>query len=332
MNNAAQRKKKKKYGKIVGLATLIVLVLALLLVYRALIEQQNDPPADTGAADTDVIMLINRKASEISALTYSRGETEYGFTCHSTTGQWSLAGEPDFPLDQTPVATMAAAVAAIGVYRDLGEDSGVYGFDAPVLTVSVTYIDGAVHHYAVGDLNSATGNRYLKDVDTGLVYTVSPSLLDYFTYTLEDMLLFDTLPTDIDTDYITAVTLNAGGDEKAITDEVGVTELYGLFTTLAPSEYADWYADEDEKAAYGIGSLTMTIDYKRIAAVADESSATSASRVPASYTVRFGDTTEDGKVYYTLGKSDIVYLIYAEQVDKILGYLNYTPAETEAAE
>ena len=327
MNNASPRK--KKHGKIVGLAVLIVLVLALLLVYRALIEQQKNTPADTDTGDTDVIMLIDRKASEIAALTYSRGETEYAFTCHSTTGRWSYNAEPDFPLDQNPVSAMAAAVAAVGVYRDLGEDSGAYGFDAPALTVSVTYTDGAVHRYAVGDLNSATGNRYLKDLDTRFVYTISPSLLDYFTYTVEDMLLLDTLPTDIEVDYITAVTLNAGGGEKVISDEVGITALYDLFTTLAPSQYADWYADEVEKAAFGIDSLTMTVDYKRIAAAADESSATSASRIPASYTVRFGDSTEDGMVYYTLGNSDVVYQIYAEQVDKILAYMDHTPAETE---
>lgn len=332
MNNTAQRKKKKKHGKIVGLIALIVLVLALLLVYRVLTGQQNDTPADTGTADTDVIMLVDRKASEIAAISYTRGETEYAFTCHASTGVWSYAAEPDFPLDQTPVSTMASAVAAIGVYRNLGEDTGVYGFDTPALTVSVTYTDGTAHSYAVGDLNSATGNRYLKDLDTGLVYTVSPSLLDYFTHTIEDMLLFDTLPTDIEEDYITAVTLNAGGDEKTISDTEGMTALYGLFTTLAPSEYADWHADADEKSAFGIGSLTMTVDYKRTAAVADESSATSSSRIPASYTVRFGNTTEDGKVYYTLGKSDIVYQIYAEQVDKILEYMNYTPVKTETAE
>ncbi len=332
MNNAAQRKKKKKYGKIVGLAALIAVVLALLIIYRVLLGQETNIPADTGSSDTDVIMIVNRKAADVSALSYSRGETEYAFTRHPTTGVWSYADDTTFPLNQTPVSTMAAAVAAIGVYRELGEDTGVYGFEDPALTFSVSYTDGAALTYAVGDLNSATGNRYLKDMDAGLVYTVFPSLLDCFTYTIEDMLLFDTLPADIEMDYITKITLNAGDESKEITDEAGITELYGLFTTLAPSEYADWYADEDEKAAFGIGSLTLTVDYKRTAAVADESSATSASRVPATYTVRFGDTTEDGKVYYTLGKSDIVYLIYAEQVDKILGYLHYTPVETEAAE
>ena len=330
MSNTAQRKKKKKYGKLVGLAALIAVILSLLIIYRVLIGQET-PPADTGSTDTDVTMIVNRKPSEITSLTYSRGETEYTFTCHTATGVWSYAADTAFPLNQTPVSTMASAVAAIGVYRELGEDTGVYGFAEPVLTFSVTYADGAALSYAVGDLNSATGYRYLKDVDAGLVYTIAPTLLDYFSYTLEDMLLFDTLPTYIEPDYITSVTLHADGEEKAITDEAGVTALYELFTTLAPSEYADWSADEDEMAAFGIGSLTMTIDYKRTAAVADESSATSSSRVPASYTVRFGDTTEDGKVYYTLGKSDIVYLIYAEQVDKILEYLNYTPADTEAA-
>lgn len=329
MNNAAQRKKKKKYGKIVGLAALIAVVLALLIVYRVLIGQEANLPADTGASDTDVIMIVNRKPADVSALSYSRGETEYAFTRHAATGVWSYAADTTFPLNQTPVSTIAAAVSAIGVYRELGEDTGVYGFDAPVLTFSVSYTDGAALNYAVGDLNSATGNRYLKDVDAGLVYTVSPSILDCFASTIEDMLLYDTLPADIETDYITGITLTANGESMEITDEAGITELYGLFTTLAPSEYADWHADAEEKAAFGIGSLTLTVDYKRTAAVADESSATSASRVPTTYTVRFGNTTEDGKVYYTLGKSDIVYLIYAEQVDKILGYLNYTPADAE---
>ncbi len=321
-------KKKKKNGKKLSLILLLLAVVGLFVVYKIVSAQTAQSPDET--TDTaDVIMLIQRTPAEVAEISYTVDDVTYGFVCDPTTGTWTYTEDAHFPLNQTPVASMAAAICQIGVFRELEEgDQGEYGFDAPVLTVSVKYTDGAAYSYAVGDLNRVTGNRYFKDLMTEKVYVVSAALLQYFEYTLTDLFTYDTLPTDIEPSYITSVVMNAAGSEKTFAENEDCTALYELFTALAPTQYADWYADEAEKTAYGIGSLSMTVSYKRAVTISDESGNTNTTRIPAEYTVTFGNTAGDS-VYYMFSGSDVVYTVSSDKVDAILQYGTAKATESE---
>ncbi len=311
--------KKKKNGKIVTLVILCAVVVLLFVAYK-MIDAQNDTPAVPSDTGDDVIMVIDRASADVASITYrvADGET-YTFNCNATTGVWSYADEVHFPLNQTTVSAMASAICRIGAYRHLEDgDTGAYGFDAPALTVSVKYTDGAAYNYALGDVNTASGYRYFKDLDTGAVYTIAATLYGYFDYTLDELFVYDTLPADIEADYITSVTLADGTGTTEITDADGIAAVYAAYTALAPTAYADVYADAEESAAYGIGSLTLTVAYKREVAISNDSGGTSTTRIPVTFTVSFGDSAEDGRVYYKLSESDVVYLAEAETVNALL--------------
>lgn len=320
--------KKKKHGKGISLIVLCVLVIGMFAAYKMMDAQQKNVSDDTADTGDDVIMLIDRTSDAVAEITYRLGEGEtLALLCSASTGVWVYADEPQFPLNQTTVGTMAAAICRIGAYRQLESgDTGEYGFDAPALTVSVKYTDGDAHSYAIGDVNPVSGYRYFKDLDTGAVYTIAAALYDYFNYTLDDMFVYDTLPEDIEADYITSFELS--GD--TVTDADGIASLYEIFTALAPSAYADSYADEEEADEYGIGSLTLTVSYKRAVEISDDSGNTSTTRIPATFAISFGDTAEDGRVYYKLSASDVVYLADAETVNALRDA--FLPAESETEE
>ncbi len=321
-------KTKKKSSKLAPLVVMVVLVIAMFAAYK-MMDAKNTPAVDSADTGDSVILLIDRTSSEVTALSYAIGDGEtYAFSLRTNTGAWSYVNEPQFPLDQTTVATMAAAICRIGAYRHLEEgDTGEYGFDAPSLTVTVEYTDGTVCRYAIGDENPITGYRYFKNLDTDAVYTIAAALYDYFDYTIDDLFVYDTLPSDIEAAHITSITWTEGDTVTEVTDADAISAMYTAYTALAPSAYADPYADEAESAAYGIGSVTLTVSYKRAVEVTDANGAVSTTRIPATFAVHFGNTAEDGRVYYKLSTSDVIYLAEAETVEAILAAT--VPAPTE---
>ncbi len=293
-----------KKSKILPLILLLVLALALFFAYKVMIgtQESGTPSASTG---DEVTMILDRISDDVRALRYTAGGETLSFTHAASSADWVLEDQPVFPLDQTTVASMASAISTIGVYRTLDTgDTGAYGFDAPACTVYVRYSDGEEHSYAIGALNSVTGNRYFKDLDTGVVYMISPALLPYFQYSLSDLFVYDTLPTDIDVSYISAVTLGASVTE----DAEKIEEIYNNFLRLTPTRYADWSGTEEAKAAYGIGADALSLSYKRAVSVTDTAGATITSRIPADYTVTFGTPDEEGRIPYCLSGSDVIYL------------------------
>ncbi len=306
--------KKKKTGKILPLVILCVLIAAMFIAYKAAQSSQKnaeDTSADTG---NDVIMLIDRTSAEVASIAYQIGNGDaYAFRRDAQTGAWVYDAEPHFPINQTTVGTMAAAICRIGAYRHLEEgDTGVYGFAAPALEIAVVYTDGAVHRYQIGDVNPMSGQRYFKDVDTGAVYTIAAALYDYFDYTLDALFVYDILPSEIEAANITSFAL-AG---CTVTDASVIAQMYELYTALAPKVYADIYADEAELSAYGIGEKVLTVSYQKTVELADGSGT---ARIPATFEIFFGGTDADGRVYYQLSTSDIIYLAEAETVSALFG-------------
>lgn len=296
---------------------LIVLIAGLFVVYKVM-DTQNSTPAPDAGTSAAVTMILERDVSEVRALSYTYAGETNSFTWNSSLGAWTVDGKEAFPLVQETVSTMAAAISSIGVYRTLDTgDTGVYGFDAPAAEMTVTFADGAAHSFAVGDVNSMSGYRYFKDLASGTVYTIAPALLPYFQVTLADLFSYDTLPTDIDASYITSVTLNRAGTEKTTSDPDAVQALLTRFQLLKPMEYADYSGTDAAMEKYGIGESYLKIDYKRAVTVTDTSGAENTTRIAASYTVRFGKVTEEGKLPYTIDGSDVIYLTDAADLDQI---------------
>lgn len=313
----ASKTRKKDNPLILPLA-LIAAIAVLFSVYKMMDTQNQAATADTADTAAEVIMILERDVSEVRALRYTyNGETN-SFTWNGTTGAWEYDKDKAFPLMQDTVSTMAAAISSIGVYRTLDTgDTGAYGFDTPAAEISVTFADGAVHSFAIGDLNSMSGYRYLKDTESGTVYTIAPALLPYFQVTLADLFTYDTLPTDIEATYIESVTLNRAGEEKVASDSEITQNIYTKFQLLKPMEYADYSGTDEAMEQYGIGESSLKIAYKRAVTVTDTSGSENTTRIAASCTVRFGTVTEEGKLPYVIDGSDVIYLTDAADLDAI---------------
>ncbi len=302
----------KKHSKSLPFIIIFAVVIALFIGYKVLIaSNQSDTGSDT--PDEGVEMIIDRDPSEIVSLSYKLyGEDELSFTYNSAVAAWKLTDDSSFPLDQEKVGYMAAAISSIGVFRTLETgDTGAFGFSAPTAEISVRYSDGDKYHYAIGDENPTTGYLYFKDIDAGKVYTISSGLLPYFYYELKDLFVYDTLPDDIQKEYITSVTLKIGDEKKELTDSESIEKVFDLFNRLEPSDYFDWKADEATKTKYGMGAAVLTINYKRAVEATDTSGATMSTRVATSYSITFGNKSAEqlGSVMtpYSIGTSAVIY-------------------------
>ncbi|MBQ9997112.1 MAG: hypothetical protein IJP32_12115 [Clostridia bacterium] len=174
----------------------------------------------------------------------------------------------------------------------------------------------------MGDYNSFGGGAYYFMMD-GTMYTIPTGLTSYFDYDLDALLQLDTMPTDIEQDYINSITVTVDGAEKVIDDTNGIAALFDLFGDITLTECADYYTDETERAGtYGLdGSDKIVISYKRAVTSTDANGNQTTNRLDTSYTFLFGEE-RDGAYYASPEKSTIAYLVNAETVEKITAYMD----------
>lgn len=327
----AKRKKKNKY---LPLLVLSVLIVVLAVAYTALSKSNDRKEAEQAALDAAseaLDMVAEYDASTMTELTYQR-DGEDPVELYVSNGLWHLKSDDTFPVNQTTVGSMASAISSIAVQNHVTEgDPADYGLTEPAYRVEVTYEDGTSHQYRIGDYNSFGGGMYYFMMD-GTMYTISAGLTNYFDYTLDDLLQLESMPTDIEQDYINSITVTVDGVDKVIDDANGIASLFDIFGDIRLTNCADYYADETERAeTYGLDeSDKMVISYKRAVTTQDENGNQTTNRLDTSYTFVFGyDAGHDEAFYGAPGKSTMVYLIDTETVMKIQAYMDYAPSETE---
>ncbi len=326
--------KRRKKNKFLPLIVLSILIVILAVAYTMLSQANDRKEAEEAAllaAEEAVEMVAEYDASTMLELTYQR-DGEDPVELYVSQGQWHLKSDDTFPVNQTTVGSMASAISSIAVQNHVTEgDPADYGLEEPAYRVEVTYEGGVSHQYRIGDYNSFGGGIYYFMMD-GTMYTITSGLTTYFDYTLDDLLQLESMPTDIEQDYINSITVTVDGVDKVIDDANGIAALFDIFNDIRLTDCADHYADETERAeTYGLdGSDKLVISYKRAVTTTDADGNETTNRLDTSYTFDFGnDAGEDESYYGTPGKSAMVYLIDAETVEKIQAYMDYVPTETE---
>ena len=319
--------KRKKKNKYLPLIVLLIFVVVLAAAYMMLSSANDKKEAEQAAADAAanaVEMIAEYDYTTTVGLTYRRAGSD-PIELEVVNGQWKLTADDRFPVNQQIVASMANAIATIGVQNHIDEgDPADYGLAEPAYTIEVTYDGGVSHQYRIGDYNSFGGGMYyfMKD---GAMYTISTGLTSYFDYDLDDLLQLETMPTDIEKEYINSITVAKDGAEKVIDDADGIAALFDLFGKITLTECADYYTDETERTGtYALdGSDKITISYKRAVTTADADGNETTNRLDTSYTFLFGaDAGHDEAYYGSPEKSTIAYLVNAETVEAILAYVN----------
>ncbi len=318
-------KKSKKKNKFIPMIVLLVFLGVMLLAYSALSKSnaaKEALEAEQQAAESEVTMIAENDYTTMTALSYQiSGYDEYSFAVSGSS--WIYTSDENFPLDQTPIIQMAAAIAQIGVAATVEEgEEADYGLDDPSLTVKVEYADGSRHTYSVGDYNSFNSSYYFSA--DGEFYMVASALLDYFSYTLDDLILRDTIPSSdwSDVNYVNYVELTRDGAVVKIEDSEVLSELLSTISEITTDDYADYFADDEEKSAYGLdGSSKLVVNYRKAKTVTDDSGNESTSYLETNYDIIFGNE-EDGMVYFSLKDSDIVYRMSAEVLSTVMAYIN----------
>jgi len=332
-NTNAMRKKKK--NKALPLIILVGIMCVLWIAYTALSAANDKAEAERlaeEAAENASIMLAEIDSTTATKLSYHGEDGEWITFVYDGTA-WKYEADEKFPLNQTMVTSMAAAISTIGATRSVEEGvESDYGLDNPAYEIHITYNGNTTYKYAIGNLNTFNGEYYFRNDDGG-IYMISSGLLPYFQYTRDDLLVLDTPVSDINSEYITGITVTAAdGTSNTVSDADGIAGLYSIFCELNCTQWADYYADGDTMLSeYGIDQTAgITVSYKKSIEITDESGNTQTTMMDSSAKVYFGNTAEaDGTVYYTIPKSTIVYKIEEDVYNAVMEYLHYVPADTE---
>lgn len=327
-----KRKKKNKYLPLIVLLAFVVVMAAAYTMLSSSNDRKEAEQAAADAAANAVEMIAEYDYTTTVGLMYQRAGSD-PVELQVVNGQWKLVSDEHFPVNQTTVAAMASAIATIGIRSHITEgDPADYGLAEPAYTIEVTYDGGVSHQYRIGDYNSFGGGAYYFMMD-GAMYMISSGLTSYFDYDLDDLLQLETMPADIEQDYINSVTVVWDGAEKKIDDADGIASLFALFGDITLTSCADYYTDETERAGtYGLdGSDKITISYKRAVTSTDANGNETTNRLDTSYTFLFGADAGEGTYYASPEKSTVVYLLGADTVEAIAAYMDYEPAPEEEA-
>lgn len=322
------KKKKKKWATPLALLALLIV---LLVAYAALTTANRRAEEEASKEQTEeVLMIAEYDSATATALSYTvNGET---LSFEKENGAWLYAGDRNFPLNQTIVESMATALSSIDATRSIDEgETADFGLDEPSYLFTIQYEGGAMREYKIGDYNSFNGEYYFM---TGSrIYMISGGLLSYFKYELTDMVVKDSYPTDIETDYITSIVVNAGEESYTVEDADEIADLYTYVRQLNFSSLESYYSDAMAED-YGIdGTKSVVVNYKRAVTSTAEDGTETSTRVNVSYTIRLGNAAEDGAVYYSPKDSSMTYSMSAGLYENLLtSAAEPLPVEEEAEE
>ena len=328
--SAAVRAKRRKHNPLVKLGILAAVAVVLGASYGALraanARKAAEEQAAMEAAQAAQVTVASFDPAEMSSLTWESGGRD-PLTFVVVNGAWQWKNDPAFPADQSALAAMGNALTNITAARTVGDVEGglaACGLDDPSCTVTVSY-GGDTHTYQCGDYNATTKTYYL--MADGTVYMTSVNLGSYFTKDLPDLLARDSIPSSdwVSRDLVTSVTIRDGAREVSMTDADEIDEYLSSFSSVYLRDYADYHADEEEKASYGLdGSRSVTVNYRKSVSTSDESGSSVTNYLDTSYVFFVGDPYEADETRTTVSpaSSAVVYLIDAEKADALMGREN----------
>lgn len=350
---------KKKIISSVSLIVVLAIIITAFLVMKGY-NEKNTVSEDT-AEQTTTIKVSERLSDDVSKIRYTYEGNEYSFI-RNDDGTWSLEADPFFPVKKSTVNVMATAMATVEAERAVENgEADSFGFDEPQLVVNCEYSDGATLDLVFGNTNSFNDLVYMKNNGDGKIYMVKSTVLSSFKVSETDLIDTDSLPSDIQDDYINSLTVSDEvGTVNVIDPEMGMalTEAMDYFYKLEFPASNCKYTTEEGLADYGIGKSNAYVElsYKTPETIVGDDGSTTSVMSDTSFKIIFGDSwirtetleDEDGEPYvdevifhyYTIPGSNIVYSINDNDYEKLMAYAYFvydeeaendtTAAETES--
>lgn len=319
---------KKKKNRPVLRLVILCLAAVLLAVAYGLLSSANRKKAEAErlaaqeAANSSSVAVADFDPAELTELTWETAGAE-PLTFVVVNGAWQWKTDAAFPADQTALSAMGSAVTSITALRRVENVEGgpaACGLDDPACTVTVSY--GAERHtYACGDYN-ATYKAYYLDAD-GEIYLTPVNLNTYFSKTLADLLKRDSVPAADWTsrELVTAVTVRDGGEERTMTEAEDFEDTLTALSSVYLKDYAEYHADGEKKAAYGLdGSRSVTVSYRKSVSASDANGNAVSNYLDTTYVFEIGDpwSEDESLTAVSPASSDVVYLISTEKADALL--------------
>ena len=322
--------KKKKKNPLVPLLALLAVMAVLWIAYAAVkVANEKKAEAERLAAEEaqKTVTISALDPAGITELSYeAEGYTDGALTFVVSDGAWQWKDDAAFPLDQTRLSAMGTAVTSIEGIRELQADAiegglAACGLDEPSCTVTVTGADGK-HVFRCGDYNGTYKAYYLMADER--LYLTETDLAYTFEKGLTDLLARDSLPVSdwSNREMVNSVVLRNGGEEREITDADELDTYLTSLSSVYLSEYADYSADEGEKASYGLdGSRSVTVNYRKSVAATDASGNSVTNYLDTSYVFLIGNAYEEDESLTAVcpASSAVVYLIDTEKAEGLLG-------------
>ena len=267
--------KKKKQGKGLLFAVLILIVLLVLYFVIDLQQKKADQEAETEETK-DSSLPVSVTDDEIAKVTVKNGDVTMSYTKNDDT--WTYEEDSDFPLDESAVDTKMSKLTSLTVDRVLEspEDLSEYGLDEPKQEVTVLKTDGTAFTLYIGNQNSSNNDFYVKVDDGTDVYTMPASSVNVFDMQPYDVAKADTFPT-LESTNIRNIkvekedgTVEFSSDENGTSwtvkdqdgneEEAGTTAASDLTTAVSSLSYKDFVDYKgDDLARYGLDKPAETV-------------------------------------------------------------------------
>lgn len=303
---------KKRFTVLIILIAVLALSLIVYFVTSQTANRNTTPPM---TIDTSPIMIAEDDPSTIVGLAYEYNGQTLEFEFSDIAYKWYYVTERNFPLEQTYLQTMASVISSMAVNRVVEEtrdNFAQYGLNEPYLTISATFKpekeDAYRREYHVGNFNEFNDTYYFNVEGTDIVYTIAGAFTPYFEYELLDLAIGDVMPLfntagfEIDSCEV---------DGEVITDAEMLKGIANAFAKLIL----------DRPIAFeSIETFTnIVIEYTESVSVTNEDgSITTSVPVPRTFTCQFGKINENGKTYFTVNDSGLVYLINTDTANAII--------------
>ncbi len=329
-----------KNKKVIYLAVLIAVTAAFVVAWFVM-KNANDAENDKESEETETSVSIRPEVEkeDVVAIEYTNESGTFSFERNSD-GDWVYNSDANFPLNQTKPNSMATTLANLEASREIVDgDEDSFGFDNPTVTVKATYSDGSEINALIGDSNDFyDGKYYFKDVDSGKIYLVLPSVKVSFEATEKSLIKADVFPTDIDADSaISATVRDEVGAENTFDDDELLADFLDLFNALSFSADRALYTGEKGLEEYGIteSSAKAAVSYKAEVEVDGDDGDTDVVYTDEVYEILFGNSFKNDEggtsYYYSVPGSTLVYTMTSDSYENIMSYTSKT-ADTASDE
>lgn len=284
--------------------TMLILIAAfiLLVVLYGCLRIWNQKSEEKEAEQANAEKIYITETDEISALSYTNGTDEMGFT--NEDGTWYYDEDKEIPISQSTIEGIANAVEGLTAVRELENPDKMedYGLAKPAYTLQYTSDDGTESALYIGD--AAEEDYYATVGDTGKVYTITSDIISRLQFELSGVVENDSVPS-IGSGNLEKVEITENEETITYEEEEELAELAGGYGVLALTDCVNYHASDEELAGYGLDEadrLTASATYKDAATDENET-----------FTVYLGGMDDTGTYRYLMVKdSKMVYQISKE--------------------